>query len=144
MMTDFEKAREMAPTIRTDINEQRKVKEAETRWDYIKQVDDQDVLQFNTQVRDYNERRQVYDSGVHRTVAAWSFVGACFGGVSVRFHIGFAGGRRSCSLRLLCLETQKILFSPRLWGGRFTSDFSVARDGGSLLSIGLGTFWAHS
>ena len=62
----------------------------------------------------------------------------------MRFHIGFAGGRRSCSLRLLCLETQKILFSPRLWGGRFTSDFSVARDGGSLLSIGLGTFWAHS
>ena len=59
MMTDFEKAREMAPTIRTDINEQRKVKEAETRWDYIKQVDDQDVLQFNTQVPDYNERRQV-------------------------------------------------------------------------------------
>lgn len=81
ILTDMKKAREMAPTIRTDIGEQRKVLETEKRWDYIKQVDDEEVLEFNTRVRNYNEQRRVYDSGVEKTVGAWAFVGMCIGGL---------------------------------------------------------------
>jgi acyl-CoA thioesterase FadM len=88
MLTDIKKAREMAPTISTDIDEQRKVIEASTRWDYIQEVSEQEQLEYNTRVRNYNDRRKVLDREILKSTIAFGYIGACVGGTIVWLVFG--------------------------------------------------------